>query len=45
LSKVTGWNYSGAKLMRTGAPIHTTKNLLNIRESWQPKTIGSRSAC
>jgi aldehyde:ferredoxin oxidoreductase len=37
LSKVTGWDYSGAELMRTGARIHTMKKLFNIREGWQPK--------
>lgn len=35
LSKVTGWNYSGAELTRTGARIHTMKKLFNIREGWQ----------
>jgi aldehyde:ferredoxin oxidoreductase len=37
LSKVTGWDYSGAEIMRTGARIHTMKKLFNIREGWQPK--------
>jgi aldehyde:ferredoxin oxidoreductase len=37
LSKVAGWDYSGAELMRTGARIHTMKKLFNIREGWQPK--------
>jgi len=37
LSKVTGWGYSGAELMRAGARIHTMKKLFNIREGWQTK--------
>jgi aldehyde:ferredoxin oxidoreductase len=37
LSKVTGWDYSGNELMRTGARIHTIKKLFNIREGWQAK--------
>jgi aldehyde:ferredoxin oxidoreductase len=37
LSKVTGWDYSGAELVRTGARIHTMKKLFNIREGWQSK--------
>ena len=37
LSKVTGWDYSDAELMRTGERIHTIKKLFNIREGWQPK--------
>jgi aldehyde:ferredoxin oxidoreductase len=37
LSKVTGWDYSGAELMRTGSRIHTMKKLFNIREGWQSK--------
>jgi aldehyde:ferredoxin oxidoreductase len=36
LSEVTGWNCSGAELMRTGARIHTMKKLFNVREGWQP---------
>jgi aldehyde:ferredoxin oxidoreductase len=37
LSKVTGWDYTGAELVRTGARIHTMKKLFNIREGWQSK--------
>lgn len=37
LSKVTGWDCSGAELIRTGARIHTMKKLFNVREGWQPK--------
>ena len=37
LSKITGWNYSGAELVRTGARIHTMKKLFNVREGWQSK--------
>lgn len=37
LSKVTGLDYSGAELMRTGARVHTMKKIFNIREGWQPK--------
>jgi len=37
LSKITGWDYSGAELVRTGARIHTMKKLFNIREGWQSK--------
>ena len=37
LSTVTGWDCSGAELMRTGARIHTMKKLFNVREGWQPK--------
>lgn len=37
LSKVTGWNYSGAELARAGTRIHTMKKLFNLREGWQPK--------
>jgi aldehyde:ferredoxin oxidoreductase len=37
LRNVTGWDYSGAELLRTGARIHTMKKLFNIREGWHPK--------
>jgi len=37
LSLVTGWDYSGTELVRTGARIHTLKKLFNIREGWQLK--------
>ena len=37
LSKVTGWEISGAELRRIGARIHTIKKLFNVREGWQPK--------
>jgi aldehyde:ferredoxin oxidoreductase len=37
LRKVTGWDYSGAELVLTGARIHTIKKLFNIREGWQSK--------
>ena len=37
LSNVTGWDYSGTELMRTGARIHTMKKIFNIREGWQSK--------
>jgi aldehyde:ferredoxin oxidoreductase len=34
LSHVTGWDYDGAELRRTGERIHTLKKLFNIREGW-----------
>ena len=37
LRKVTGWDYSGTELVRTGARIHTMKKLFNIREGWRTK--------
>ena len=37
LSKVTGWDYTGAELKRTGERIHTAKKLFNVREGWQPE--------
>jgi aldehyde:ferredoxin oxidoreductase len=37
LSKVTGWDYTGAELKRAGERIHTLKKLFNIREGWQPE--------
>ena len=37
LSAVTGWDYTGAELRRTGERIHTLKKLFNIRERWQPE--------
>jgi aldehyde:ferredoxin oxidoreductase len=37
VSTVTGWDCSGAELMRTGARIHTMKKLFNVREGWQSK--------
>ena len=37
LSKVTGWDYTGAELKRAGARIHTLKKLFNVREGWKPE--------
>lgn len=37
LSKVTGWDYTGAELKRAGERIHTLKKLFNVREGWQPE--------
>lgn len=37
LSKVTGWDYTGAELKRAGERIHTAKKLFNVREGWQPE--------
>lgn len=34
LSKVTGWDYTGAELKRAGERIHNLKKLFNIREGW-----------
>ena len=45
LSKVTGWDYTGAELKRAGERIHNLKKLFNIREGWSPKTIGCRNVC
>ena len=37
VSKVTGWDYTGAELKRAGERIHTLKKLFNVREGWQPE--------
>jgi aldehyde:ferredoxin oxidoreductase len=37
LAAVTGWDYTGDELRRTGERIHTLKKLFNIREGWQPE--------
>jgi len=37
LSKVTGWDCSGAELRRIGERIHTLKKLFNVREGWRPE--------
>jgi len=37
LAAVTGWDYTGDELHRTGERIHTLKKLFNIREGWQPE--------
>src|SRR5262245_18579330 len=37
LSKVTGWDCSGAELRRIGERIHNLKKLFNEREGWQPE--------
>jgi aldehyde:ferredoxin oxidoreductase len=34
LSKVTGWDCTGAELKRAGERIHNLKKLFNIREGW-----------
>jgi aldehyde:ferredoxin oxidoreductase len=34
VSKVTGWDYTGAELKRAGERIHNLKKLFNIREGW-----------
>jgi aldehyde:ferredoxin oxidoreductase len=38
LTRVTGWDYTGAEVRRAGERIHTLKKLFNIREGWQPDT-------
>jgi len=35
LSKVTGWDCSGAELKRIGERIHNLKKLFNLREGWR----------
>ena len=35
LSKVTGWDCSGAELERIGERIHNLKKLFNLREGWR----------
>ena len=35
LSKVTGWDCSGAELNRIGERIHNLKKLFNLREGWR----------
>ena len=37
LSRVTGWDCTGAELRSAGERIHTLKKLFNIRERWQPE--------
>jgi aldehyde:ferredoxin oxidoreductase len=35
LSKVTGWDCSGAELKRIGERVHNLKKLFNLREGWR----------
>jgi len=35
LTRVTGWDYTGAEVRRAGERIHTLKKLFNIREGWK----------
>ena len=36
LSRVTGWDCSGAELRRVGERINVMKKLFNLREGWEP---------